>query len=99
LEEQVEALRNTVMEFGEDFSDVKLSNSSMEVELRRVIQATDQLRELEGMLNAIVTLEKEKYYDAITALSNASQSNNEEELDDVVAQEMIDDGYIFFERD
>ena len=99
LEEQVEALRNTVMEFGEDFSDVKLSNSSMEVELRRVIQSTDQLRELEGMLNAIVTLEKEKYYDAITALSNASQSNNEEELDDVAAQEMIDDGYIFFERD
>ena len=99
LEEQVEALRNTVMEFGEDFSDVKLSNSSMEVELRRVIQATDQLRELEGMLNAIVTLEKEKYYDAITALSNASQSNNEEELDDVVTQEMIDDDYIFFERD
>ena len=51
------------------------------------------------MLNAIVTLEKEKYYDAITALSNASQSNNEEELDDVAAQEMIDDGYIVFERD
>ena len=64
-----------------------------------MIQATQRLQGFEGVLNALVTLEKNKYYDAISALQETDASGNTEDLDNDLIDEMVDDGYIYFDRD
>jgi hypothetical protein len=64
-----------------------------------VIQATQRLQGFEGVLNALVTLEKNKYYDAISALQASDASETTEDFDNDIIDEMVDDGYIYFDRD
>ena len=86
-------------DFVEKFSTLAKTNNTISLELRRVIQATQRLQGFEGVLNALVTLEKNKYYDAISALQETDASGNTEDLDNDLIDEMVDDGYIYFDRD
>ena len=64
-----------------------------------MIQATQRLQGFEGILNALVTLEKNKYYDAISSLQETEATENKEGFDNDMIDEMVDDGYIYFDRD
>ena len=99
VDEQIDVLGGEFEGFVEKFSTLAETNNSISLELRRVIQATQRLQGFEGVLNALVTLEKNKYYDAISALQESDPSENTEEFDNDMIDEMVDDGYIYFDRD
>ena len=99
VEEQIDVLGGDFEDFVEKFSTLAETNNTISLELRRVIQATQRLQGFEGVLNALVTLEKNKYYDAISALQETDASGNTEDLDNDLIDEMVDDGYIYFDRD
>lgn len=96
IEGQIDLLNNTVEVLRDEFLEFQVSNRSMEIELRRVIQATQQLRELESLLSALITLEKDKYYDAITALNRPEGTSSEAEKES--APEQKESGEIFYSR-
>jgi len=99
VDEQIDVLGGEFEDFVEKFSTLAETNNTISLELRRVIQATQRLQGFEGVLNALVTLEKNKYYDAISALQETDASANTEDLDNDLIDEMVDDGYIYFDRD
>jgi hypothetical protein len=99
VDEQIDVLGGEFEDFVEKFSTLAETNNTISLELRRVIQATQRLQGFEGVLNALVTLEKNKYYDAISALQETDASGNTEDLDNDLIDEMVDDGYIYFDRD
>ena len=96
---QIDVLSGEFEDFVEKFSTLAETNNTISLELRRVIQATQRLQGFEGVLNALVTLEKNKYYDAISALQESDVSENTEDFDNDMIDEMVDDGYIYFDRD
>jgi hypothetical protein len=99
VDEQIDVLGGEFEDFVEKFATLAETNNTISLELRRVIQATQRLQGFEGVLNALVTLEKNKYYDAISALQEPDASGNTEDLDNDLIDEMVDDGYIYFDRD
>ena len=99
VDEQIDVLGGEFEDFVEKFSALAETNNSISLELRRVIQATQRLQGFESVLNALITLEKNKYYDAISALQETDASGNTEDLDNDLIDEMVDDGYIYFDRD
>ncbi|MDA9004193.1 hypothetical protein N9J28_00100 [bacterium] len=99
VDEQIDVLGGEFEDFVENFSTLAETNNTISLELRRVIQATQRLQGFEGVLNALVTLEKNKYYDAISALQETDAFGNTEDLDNDLIDEMVDDGYIYFDRD
>ena len=99
VDEQIDVLGGEFEDFVEKFSTLAETNNTISLELRRVIQATQRLQGFEGVLNALVTLEKNKYYDAISALQETDASGYTEDLDNDLIDEMVDDGYIYFDRD
>lgn len=99
VDEQIDVLGGEFEDFVEKFSTLAETNNTISLELRRVIQATQRLQGFESVLNALVTLEKNKYYDAISALQETDASGNTEDLDNDLIDEMVDDGYIYFDRD
>lgn len=96
---QIDVLGGEFEDFVENFSTLAETNNTISLELRRVIQATQRLQDFEGVLNALVTLEKNKYYEAISALQESDVSENTEDFDNDMIDEMVDDGYIYFDRD
>ena len=58
MDEQIDVLGGEFEDFVEKFSALAETNNSISLELRRVIQATQRLQGFEGVLNALVTLEK-----------------------------------------
>ena len=99
VDEQIDVLGGEFEDFVEKFATLAETNNTISLELRRVIQATQRLQGFEGVLNALVTLEKNKYYDAISALQEPDASGNTEDLDNDLIDEMVADGYIYFDRD
>ena len=99
VDEQIDVLGGEFEDFVEKFSALAETNNSISLELRRVIQATQRLQGFEGVLNALVTLEKNKYYDAISSLQETEATENTEGFDNDMIDEMVDDGYIYFDRD
>jgi len=99
VDEQIDVLGGEFEDFVEKFSALAETNNSISLELRRVIQATQRLQGFEGILNALVTLEKNKYYDAISSLQETEATENTEGFDNDMIDEMVDDGYIYFDRD
>jgi len=99
VDEQIDVLGGEFEDFVEKFSALAETNNSISLELRRVIQATQRLQGFEGVLNALVTLEKNKYYDAISSLQETEATENKEGFDNDMIDEMVDDGYIYFDRD
>jgi|GEM_PF-934150 len=99
VDEQIDVLGGEFEDFVEKFSALAETNNSISLELRRVIQATQRLQGFEGILNALVTLEKNKYYDAISSLQETEATENKEGFDNDMIDEMVDDGYIYFDRD
>lgn len=99
VDEQITVLSGEFEGFVTKFSTLAETNNSISLELRRVIQATQRLQRFEDVLDALVTLEKNKYYDAISALQETDASENAEGFDNDIIDEMIDDGYIYFDRD
>ena len=99
VDEQIDVLGGEFEDFVEKFSTLAETNNTISLELRRVIQATQRLQGFEGVLNALVTLEKNKYYDAISALQASDASETTEDFDNDIIDEMVDDGYIYFDRD
>jgi hypothetical protein len=81
VDEQIDVLGGEFEDFVEKFATLAETNNTISLELRRVIQATQRLQGFEGVLNALVTLEKNKYYDAISALQEPDASGNTEDLD------------------
>ena len=98
IEEQIDLLNSSVEVLKNDFLEYQVSNRSMEIELRRVIQATQQLRELELLLSALITLEKDKYYDAITALKSSEEMSDQAEEGSFMLEQR-ENGQIFYSRD
>jgi len=99
VDEQIDVLGGEFEDFVEKCSALAGTNNSISLELRRVIQATQRLQGFEGILNALVTLEKNKYYDAISSLQETEATENKEGFDNDMIDEMVDDGYIYFDRD
>ena len=81
LDIQVQELKHTVAGFDDKFGALSDSNRAMSLEIRRVIQSNAQLEELEKTLNALVVLEREKYYELVSSLMNADQNSVSEDFE------------------
>ena len=81
LDIQVQELKHTVAGFDEKFGVLSDSNRAMSLEIRRVIQSNAQLEELEKTLNAIVVLEREKYYELVSSRMKEDQNSVSEDLE------------------
>jgi hypothetical protein len=99
FDQKIGGLEALVAGFDDTFDAFGDTNLAMSTEIRRVIQSNARLEEFEETLQALILLEKEKYYDLVTAQLEI-QTEEAEEQDETAGSINVDDnGYIFFSQD
>ncbi|MBH74105.1 MAG: hypothetical protein CMM57_10735 [Rhodospirillaceae bacterium] len=95
LDQKIGGLEASVAGFNDQFDAFSDTNLAMSTEIRRVVQSNARLEEFEQTLQALILLEKEKYYDLVTAQIEI-QAGADETEDSI---DVDDDGYIYFSQD
>ena len=95
FDQKIGGLEASVAGFNDQFDAFSDTNLAMSTEIRRVIQSNARLEEFEQTLQALILLEKEKYYDLVTAQIEIQEG--EDETADSISVD--DDGYIYFNQD
>ena len=75
LKAPVEGLGRSIAEFDDNFDAFSDSNRIISRDIRGLIQSNEQFDELEKTLSAIVTLEREKYYEIMSRRMAAEQNS------------------------
>jgi uncharacterized protein YoxC len=94
FDQKIGGLEATVAGFNDQFDAFSDTNLAMSTEIRRVVQSNARLEEFEQTLQALILLEKEKYYDLVTAQIEI-QAGEDETAD---SESVDDDGYIYFSQ-
>jgi methyl-accepting chemotaxis protein len=98
VNQTIGGLEALVAGFDDTFDAFGDTNLAMSTEIRRVVQSNARLEEFEETLQALILLEKEKYYDLVTAQLEIQTEEAEE--DEAAGPMNVDDnGYIFFSQD
>ena len=92
FDQKIGGLEASVAGFNDQFDAFSDTNLAMSTEIRRVVQSNARLEEFEQTLQALILLEKEKYYDLVTAQIEIQAG--EDETED--SESVDDDGYIYF---
>ena len=99
FDQKIERLQASVAGFDDTFDAFGDTNLAMSTEIRRVIQSNARLEEFEETLQALILLEKEKYYDLVTAQLEIQTEEAGEEDEAAGPMNVDDNGYIFFSQD
>ena len=99
FDQKIERLEASVAGFDDTFDAFGDTNLAMSTEIRRVIQSNARLEEFEETLQALILLEKEKYYDLVTAQIEIQTEEAGEEDEATGSMNVDDNGYIFFSQD
>ena len=99
FDQKIERLQASVAGFEDTFDAFGDTNLAMSTEIRRVIQSNARLEEFEETLQALILLEKEKYYDLVTAQLEIQAEEAGEEDEAAGPMNVDDNGYIFFSQD
>jgi hypothetical protein len=94
FDQKIGGLEATVAGFNDQFDAFSDTNLAMSTEIRRVVQSNARLEDFEQTLQALILLEKEKYYDLVTAQIEI-QAGEDETAD---SESVDDDGYIYFSQ-
>jgi uncharacterized protein YoxC len=94
FDQKIGGLEASVAGFNDQFDAFSDTNLAMSTEIRRVVQSNARLEEFEQTLQALILLEKEKYYDLVTAQIEI-QAGEDETAD---SESVDDDGYIYFSQ-
>ena len=79
FEQNIARLETSVAGFDDKFDAFSDTNLAMSTEIRRVIQSNARLEEFEETLQSLILLEKEKYYDLVTAQIEIQTKETEQE--------------------
>ena len=96
FEQNIERLQTSVAGFDDKFDAFSDTNLAMSTEIRRVIQSNARLEEFEETLQALILLEKEKYYDLVTAQIEIQTKEIEEEAETAGTTDV---DYIYFSQE
>ena len=99
FDQKIEGLKASVAGFDDTFDAFGDTNLAMSTEIRRVIQSNARLEEFEETLQALILLEKEKYYDLVTAQLEIQAVEVGEEDETAGSMNVDENGYIFFSQD
>ena len=99
FDQKIEGLEVAVAGFDDTFDAFGDTNLAMSTEIRRVVQSNARLEEFEETLQALILLEKEKYYDLVTAQIEIQTEETGEEDENAGSMNVDDKGYIFFSQD
>ena len=99
FDQKIEGLEALVAGFDDTFDAFGDTNLAMSTEIRRVVQSNARLEEFEETLQALILLEKEKYYDLVTAQIEIQTEETGEEDENAGSMDVDDKGYIFFSQD
>ena len=99
VNETIGGLEALVAGFDDTFDAFGDTNLAMSTEIRRVIQSNARLEEFEETLQALILLEKEKYYDLVTAQIEIQTEETGEEDETAGSMNVDEKGYIFFSQD
>jgi methyl-accepting chemotaxis protein len=99
VNETIGGLEALVAGFDDTFDAFGDTNLAMSTEIRRVVQSNARLEEFEETLQALILLEKEKYYDLVTAQLEIQTEEAGEEDEAAGSMNVDDKGYIFFSQD
>ena len=99
FDQTIGRLEALVAGFDDTFDAFGDTNLAMSTEIRRVIQSNARLEEFEETLQALILLEKEKYYDLVTAQLEIQTEETGEEDEAAGPMNVDDNGYIFFSQD
>lgn len=99
FDQKIEGLEVLVAGFDDTFDAFGDTNLAMSTEIRRVVQSNARLEEFEETLQALILLEKEKYYDLVTAQLKIQTEEAGEEDEAAGPMNVDDNGYIFFSQD
>jgi molecular chaperone GrpE (heat shock protein) len=99
VNETIGGLEALVAGFDDTFDAFGDTNLAMSTEIRRVVQSNARLEEFEETLQALILLEKEKYYDLVTAQIEIQTEETGEEDENAGSMNVDDKGYIFFSQD
>ncbi|HBW84757.1 MAG: hypothetical protein CMD92_07565 [Gammaproteobacteria bacterium] len=96
FEQNIVRLETSVAGFDDKFDAFSDTNLAMSTEIRRVIQSNARLEEFEETLQSLILLEKEKYYDLVTAQIEIQTEENEQESE---TAESTNVDYIYFSQE
>ena len=96
FEQNIARLETSVAGFDDKFDAFSDTNLAMSTEIRRVIQSNARLEEFEETLQSLILLEKEKYYDLVTAQIEIQTEENEQESE---TAESTNVDYIYFSQE
>jgi len=99
FDQKIEGLKASVAGFDDTFDAFGDTNLAMSTEIRRVVQSNARLEEFEETLQALILLEKEKYYDLVTAQLEIQAEEVGEEDETAGSMNVDENGYIFFSQD
>ena len=99
FDQKIGGLTASVAGFDDKFDAFGDTNLAISTEIRRVVQSNARLEEFEETLQALILLEKEKYYDLVTAQLEIQTEEAEEEDTTAGSMNVDDNGYIFFSQD
>ena len=99
FDQKIGGLEALVAGFDDTFDAFGDTNLAMSTEIRRVVQSNARLEEFEETLQALILLEKEKYYDLVTAQLEIQTEEAVEEDEASGPKNVDDNGYIFFSQD
>ena len=99
FDQKIGELTASVAGFDDKFDAFGDTNLAISTEIRRVIQSNARLEEFEETLQALILLEKEKYYDLVTAQLEIQTVEAAEEDETADSMNVDDNGYIFFSQD
>lgn len=99
FDQKIAGLTASVAGFDDKFDAFGDTNLAISTEIRRVVQSNARLEEFEETLQALILLEKEKYYDLVTAQLEIQTEEAEEEDETAGSMNVDDNGYIFFSQD
>ena len=99
FDQKIGELEASVAGFDDTFDAFGDTNLAMSTEIRRVVQSNARLEEFEETLQALILLEKEKYYDLVTAQLEIQTEEAEEEEEAAGPMNVDDNGYIIFSQD
>ena len=98
VNQTIGGLEALVAGFDDTFDAFGDTNLAMSTEIRRVVQSNARLEEFEETLQALILLEKEKYYDLVTAQLEIQAEEAGEEDEAAGPMNVDDNGYIFFSQ-
>jgi molecular chaperone GrpE (heat shock protein) len=99
VNDTIGGLEALVAGFDDTFDAFGDTNLAMSTEIRRVVQSNARLEEFEETLQALILLEKEKYYDLVTAQIEIQTEETGAEDENAGSMNVDDKGYIFFSQD